>query len=350
MPVPAKEAGVRRLRDVPELPRWAPESVVTAWELAQRADQLSAEEEAGALARLDHPEFFLLWDREDELPGEFLVAEMNPRVHVLLHQIVETQLLQNEPPAARAAVAHLLGLGVDRHAAIHLLGAGLTREIHGALTDPERRPGYTAHLQRLLHTRPGAYPGDLRPGPEPGRNDPCPCDSGKKYKKCCGDGPPPISLQNTRMVLGEGWYAGSDGLDNSPRDARLLYLENLSAVARALQMAEVLDAAAECYRRLVVVAGEVGAWVRQNALRDQLEFALNSPEHAADGSGAGPDRHGQGPGRSGGPASGPGRSVRGGGGGRTGGGSVPGSAGGRPALALCPSALGQTAGRGRAAG
>ncbi|HEX3031703.1 MAG TPA: SEC-C metal-binding domain-containing protein, partial [Bacillota bacterium] len=22
----------------------------------------------------------------------------------------------------------------------------------------------------------------------PGRNDPCPCGSGKKYKKCCGQG------------------------------------------------------------------------------------------------------------------------------------------------------------------
>jgi preprotein translocase subunit SecA len=22
--------------------------------------------------------------------------------------------------------------------------------------------------------------------PKPGRNDPCPCGSGKKYKKCCG--------------------------------------------------------------------------------------------------------------------------------------------------------------------
>ncbi len=25
-----------------------------------------------------------------------------------------------------------------------------------------------------------------REGPKPGRNDPCPCGSGKKYKKCCG--------------------------------------------------------------------------------------------------------------------------------------------------------------------
>jgi preprotein translocase subunit SecA len=25
-------------------------------------------------------------------------------------------------------------------------------------------------------------------GPEIGRNDPCPCGSGKKYKNCCGKG------------------------------------------------------------------------------------------------------------------------------------------------------------------
>jgi SEC-C motif domain protein len=26
----------------------------------------------------------------------------------------------------------------------------------------------------------------VRQGPKAGRNDPCPCGSGKKYKKCCG--------------------------------------------------------------------------------------------------------------------------------------------------------------------
>jgi SEC-C motif-containing protein len=26
----------------------------------------------------------------------------------------------------------------------------------------------------------------VRPGPKTGRNDPCPCGSGKKFKKCCG--------------------------------------------------------------------------------------------------------------------------------------------------------------------
>ncbi len=28
----------------------------------------------------------------------------------------------------------------------------------------------------------------LKAGEEVGRNDPCPCGSGKKYKKCCGRG------------------------------------------------------------------------------------------------------------------------------------------------------------------
>jgi len=28
----------------------------------------------------------------------------------------------------------------------------------------------------------------VREGPKVGRNDPCPCGSGKKYKKCCGAG------------------------------------------------------------------------------------------------------------------------------------------------------------------
>ncbi|MDA7791233.1 SEC-C metal-binding domain-containing protein [Opitutales bacterium] len=28
----------------------------------------------------------------------------------------------------------------------------------------------------------------VRDAPKVGRNDPCPCGSGKKYKKCCGIG------------------------------------------------------------------------------------------------------------------------------------------------------------------
>jgi len=33
--------------------------------------------------------------------------------------------------------------------------------------------------------KPATY---VKTGPDVGRNDPCPCGSGKKYKKCCGAG------------------------------------------------------------------------------------------------------------------------------------------------------------------
>jgi uncharacterized protein YecA (UPF0149 family) len=32
----------------------------------------------------------------------------------------------------------------------------------------------------------GDAPEPRRSSPKVGRNDPCPCGSGKKYKKCCG--------------------------------------------------------------------------------------------------------------------------------------------------------------------
>ena len=40
------------------------------------------------------------------------------------------------------------------------------------------------------HRRAGGLPPERRPvrrtGPKIGRNDPCPCGSGKKFKQCCG--------------------------------------------------------------------------------------------------------------------------------------------------------------------
>jgi uncharacterized protein len=34
----------------------------------------------------------------------------------------------------------------------------------------------------------------VRGGPKVGRNDPCPCGSGKKFKKCCGTNDAPAAL------------------------------------------------------------------------------------------------------------------------------------------------------------
>jgi len=58
----------------------------------------------------------------------------------------------------------------------------------GYVRDPEMEMGWwSGFTETPAKTRkPGATPQPVRPDPKIGRNDPCPCGSGKKYKKCHG--------------------------------------------------------------------------------------------------------------------------------------------------------------------
>jgi len=51
-----------------------------------------------------------------------------------------------------------------------------------------RRPATkkAAQPKVLIHSAPASSAPVTRKGPKPGRNDPCPCGSGQKYKRCCG--------------------------------------------------------------------------------------------------------------------------------------------------------------------
>ena len=52
---------------------------------------------------------------------------------------------------------------------------------------PEEMPKQKKRQMQLSHGDPGDKPAPVkREGKKVGRNDPCPCGSGKKYKKCCG--------------------------------------------------------------------------------------------------------------------------------------------------------------------
>jgi preprotein translocase subunit SecA len=52
---------------------------------------------------------------------------------------------------------------------------------------PEEMPKQKKRRMQLSHGDPGDKPAPVkREGKKIGRNDPCPCGSGKKYKKCCG--------------------------------------------------------------------------------------------------------------------------------------------------------------------
>lgn len=43
------------------------------------------------------------------------------------------------------------------------------------------RRGFISHAE--MH---GKGCDSVKAGPRPGRNDPCPCESGDKFKRCCG--------------------------------------------------------------------------------------------------------------------------------------------------------------------
>jgi SEC-C motif domain protein len=57
------------------------------------------------------------------------------------------------------------------------------REEHHELARFEKREGSWAYAEGEVIPETV-----VREGPKVGRNDPCPCGSGKKYKKCCGQG------------------------------------------------------------------------------------------------------------------------------------------------------------------
>ena len=50
----------------------------------------------------------------------------------------------------------------------------------------QREAALQAHQQAQMAQEGEAVKTIVRAGPKVGRNDPCPCGSGKKYKKCCG--------------------------------------------------------------------------------------------------------------------------------------------------------------------
>jgi hypothetical protein len=74
-----------------------------------------------------------------------------------------------------------------RRDAPELVAAYLSElERQGRLADGARLGAFArASRARFEETASGKSKPFVRPGTEVGRNDPCPCGSGKKYKKCC---------------------------------------------------------------------------------------------------------------------------------------------------------------------
>ena len=109
-----------------------------------------------------------LMDRiKGEIAGRIFRATTSPRAYQTflgdLHRLAQAQ---------HADVAPLAGG--------HAAGSAGARRPAEAVADPGAEAAMNAALS-ASHAKPV-----VRDAPKTGRNDPCPCGSGKKYKKCCG--------------------------------------------------------------------------------------------------------------------------------------------------------------------
>jgi hypothetical protein len=85
-------------------------------------------DERALLIRAAHPE--LDTDQETMVLGG---REINPRLHLMLHEIVANQLADDDPPEVWATAQRLRKHGYGRHEILHMLGAAMAGQIWDVL-------------------------------------------------------------------------------------------------------------------------------------------------------------------------------------------------------------------------
>ena len=102
------------------------------------------------LIAAEHPELRRALERGDE---DVVVHgnRINPRLHLVLHEIVANRLWDGDPPETWETAQRLLALGHDRHEVLHMLGSVVAREVWGTLQTgaPIDHERYVAALGEL---------------------------------------------------------------------------------------------------------------------------------------------------------------------------------------------------------
>jgi hypothetical protein len=62
-------------------------------------------------------------------------SEMNPRLHLMVHEIIATQLANDDPPQVWATAQRLRRLGYGRHEILHMLSAAMAPQLWAAMRD-----------------------------------------------------------------------------------------------------------------------------------------------------------------------------------------------------------------------
>jgi hypothetical protein len=104
--------------------------------------------------RLAHPAFEDAIERgDDELIVDGRV--MNPRLHLMIHEIVATQIIDGDPRVRFETAERLIAAGRDRHDVLHMLGSTVSDQIWSASHD--RRPYDRATHIAALAALPGSW-------------------------------------------------------------------------------------------------------------------------------------------------------------------------------------------------
>jgi len=120
-------------------------------------------DERSVLIRLAHPTLDDAIERgDDELIVDGRV--MNPRLHLIIHEVVATQIIDGDPPEMFETADRLIAAGRDRHDVLHMLGSTVSDQIWSAPHD-ERPYDRAAHIAALA-ALPGSWDQIARPTSE----------------------------------------------------------------------------------------------------------------------------------------------------------------------------------------
>jgi len=104
-------------------------------------------DERAVLIRLAHPDLDdAIEDRRETVVvgGE----TMNPRLHLAIHEVVATQIIDGDPPEVFQTAERLIALGLDHHEVLHMLGFCVSGQIWSALHD-QREYSHEEHVRAL---------------------------------------------------------------------------------------------------------------------------------------------------------------------------------------------------------
>src|SRR3954469_10393400 len=91
--------------------------------------------------------------------------EMNPRLHLTIHEIVATQLADDDPPEVWETAQRLHRLGYGRHEILHMLGSAMTPQLWPAAR--ERRKYDREEHRAALAAMPESWERERPGGPRP---------------------------------------------------------------------------------------------------------------------------------------------------------------------------------------